>query len=272
MLEGRRLRTVFILGSVGTALAGIGAWQIFFHSGHSEPAPTFTASSMPSTQPVERPEPVVATTATATATTVTQGPARLYWSVSKSGPLDPKKFDAEAFLPKAEADARSRWSDATLVWMSAVMVGVDGLSDLTNDENYPAVSYAFRPVAASGKKDAVCAHWVYVDAHGAWTDTRNDLRICSLDLKVPHAPKRACRIPDVLARLAQKYGAQSERTRVLAWIPDEVNGRFERSTVWHWDFQYPTTIPEKAGTSWQDSQIPDDCGGAAARPRSGQPR
>lgn len=244
------------LGAV--TLLGVGAWFFLLagDGGSSKPATVAPASPPSVAVPLIPPAPP------AVLSPVPSPPApapRVYWTAAELGAFDPARFDAEAFVPRALAKARTLFADATIVWFSAVDVGADGLCDLTTGSGR-AVSYAFRR-AGSTDAGGGCLHWVYVDEKGASDepDTGRSARLCALSPAL--LAKRRCTLAQALARVAAKNPPRAGRTHVMRWSFDTLtNGKVRAD----WSVSgFPTVSDNDAATdlSWG---FPDDC--AAAKP------
>lgn len=239
-------RGLFVYAGLAVlTLFGAAGW-FFLGASHEErsaiavPRATPVATVTPTMPPPPPTIPVAAPVAP---------PPKVYWPAIAG--FEPTRFDAEAFLPTALADARKVWKDATLVWLSAVDVAADGTSDLSAPFER-AVSYAFRsPTADAG---TACLHWVYVDKLGAWSETgAASSKLCAIPAAAI-APRR-CTVARAFARAAEKDHPRPGRARVFRWSLDRLdNGKIRAD----WSFSgFPTTHNDAATDL--SSGFPDDC-------------
>ena len=234
---------VLVAAAVFVAVGVLGAGAFFFlvaGSGHDRPV---TATPWPVPTPTAPPPPPPV----AISTPPTAPPA--YWPDTQ---FDVKRFDAEGFVPSALADARKVWKDATLVWVSAVDVDADGVSDLTIGFGR-GVSYAFRS-AASSHDAGMCVHWVYVGEKGVWSET-NSQRSWLCTIPRPLLGKPRCTVKQAFTRVAAKFPAKG-RAKVLRWSFDPTNkGDFRAD----WSVDGFATVTDDAATDMSWGFADDDC-------------
>lgn len=237
-------------GAFAMLVVGGAAWWLFGAGSNgsnvSHAPPATTSAPPPLASPTSSALPTPPSTPVA--------PVRPYWPGSRLGAFDPKRFDPEAFLPTALADARTIWPGATLVWLSAVSLSADGTADLTTPfASTTAVSYAFRS-PSTADAGAHCVHWVFVAEKGAWSETNADPRLCGLPSSAL-AGSRRCTLVQAFARVAAEHPPRAGgRADVLRWTKVRLN-----DGLYHADWSVNGFPLAEGEASQLSTNLLDDC-------------